>query len=84
MIKRLRSLDKMPKWILFFGIVGSVCLFGIEEWFYYPHIRVYKVHWEWVFLTTFLTAFFSYWLLFVLRKKNMKRSVTIRHKKKKT
>ena len=33
MIKRIRSLDNIPKWILFFGMVGSVWFFGMENWF---------------------------------------------------
>ena len=77
MIKRIRSLDKKPKQILFVGIIGSVWFFGMENWFRRTGGGIgldgtfvsYDVKdWEWVFLTTFLTAFFSYWLLFGLRK----------------
>lgn len=79
MIKRIRSLDNIPKWILFFGMVGSVWFFGMENWFRRTgggmgldgKIYNYDVKdWEWVFITTFLTAFFSYWVLFGLRKSN--------------
>ena len=79
MIKRIRSLDNIPKWILFLGIVGSVWFFGMENWFrrtgagmgFDGKMGSYDVKdWEWVFLTTFLTAFFSYWLLFGLKKKD--------------
>ena len=91
MIKKIRSLDKKPKRILFVGIVGSVWFFGMENWFRRTGGGInldgttytYDVKdWEGVFLTTFVTAFFCYWLLYGLRKKNMKRSVTITHKKK--
>ena len=79
MIKKFRSLDKKPKRILFVGIVGSVWFFGMENWFRRSGggmnldgtIGTYDVKdWEWVFLTTFLTAFFCYWLLYGLRKEN--------------
>ena len=77
MIERIRSIDKIPKWILFFGIVVSVWFFGQEIWFHkWSYMYDYKARpikrestaeWEFVFFTTFLTAFFSYWLLFGLR-----------------
>lgn len=84
MIKRIRSLDNIPKWILFFGVVGSVWFFGQEIWFHRwlysgdaftmpwdRKVKGWTADWEWVFITTFLTAFFSYWVLFGLRKEKL-------------
>tara|TARA_B100001027_G_C16078928_1_gene246357 strand:- start:226 stop:522 length:297 start_codon:yes stop_codon:yes gene_type:complete len=68
MIKKIRSLDKKPKRILFVGIVGSVWFFGMENWFRRTGGGInldgttytYDVKdWEGVFLTTFVTAFFA-------------------------
>ena len=70
MIKRIRSLDIIPKLIIFFGVVGTAWFAGVEAWFRRPIFGGgYSVNWGYVFFTTFLATFFSYWLLFGLRKK---------------
>lgn len=61
------------------GWIGLV--FGQEIWFHKwlysgdilsleRKVKGWTADWKLVFLTTFLTAFFSYWVLFGLRKSN--------------
>ena len=64
LLRTIRSLPTIPKWILCVGIVVSTWVFGQVNWFYtvYSH-----GNWEWVFITTFIVTFLSYWLLFGLK-----------------
>ena len=79
LIRKLRSMATNQKRILFLGIVGSTWFLGQEVWFrkatyygsdpfeFFLKFKEWDAAWHWVFITTFIVAFLSFWLLFGLK-----------------
>ena len=64
LVRYLRSLDTIPKWLIFVAFTGSTWFFGQESWF--P--RRSGSDWEWVFFWAAIVALVTYWALFGFKK----------------
>jgi hypothetical protein len=58
LVRYLRSLDTIPKWMMVVFATGSTWFFADEVWFRYPRAE------EWIFFWTGIVALVSYWVLF--------------------
>ena len=65
LLRYLRSMDTIPKWLIFVSLTGSTWFFGQESWFrWYGWKESSGSHWEWVFFWTSIVALVTYWVLF--------------------
>ena len=79
LIEKLRSMETLPKLILFVGIVASTWFWGQLVWYrkavYFSvepqKFKEWDAYWSLVFYTTFFVAFLSYWLLFHPKEKKL-------------
>jgi hypothetical protein len=55
LVRYLRSLDDIPKWLIFVSLTGSTWFFGLEVWFRVPPMAA-------------LVALVTYWVLFGFKK----------------
>ncbi len=75
LVRYLRSLDTIPKWLIFVSVTGSTWFFGQESWFFRtwqmdlsPYTAGTSTDWEWVFFCTAIVALVFYWVLFGFKK----------------
>ena len=63
LVRYLRSLDTIPKWLIFVFVTGLTWFFGQDVLFDWPH-------WERVFFSTTIVALVSYWVLFGFKEES--------------